>query len=247
MKENSKFMYIKNKVTIVIPCYNEEKYISQTITSIVKQYNINGTKVIIADNNSTDRTRDIINECKETYKDIINIQLIDGGKVSVARNNGAKLSDTKYTLFLDADSVLIDRDMIDKTLFVSQHNHLHLVTAEISSVSKDIRTSLIFRLFNLSNRIISIKTPFAIGGYFFTRTDKFNEFGGFDESLTTSEDFWLSKKYDPKTFKIINRRYGQDDRRFKKMGYLGMVKLILKNFTNKNNIEYFKKDVGYWN
>jgi cellulose synthase/poly-beta-1,6-N-acetylglucosamine synthase-like glycosyltransferase len=54
MKENSKFMYIKNKVTIIIPCYNEEKYISETIKSIVKQNNINGTKVIIADNNSTD-------------------------------------------------------------------------------------------------------------------------------------------------------------------------------------------------
>ena len=240
-------MYIKNKVTIVIPCYNEEKYISQTITSIVRQYNINGTKVIIADNNSTDRTRQIINECKEVYQNIIDIQLIDGGTVAVARNNGAKLSTTKYTLFLDADSVLIDRDIIDKTLFIAQNNHLNLITAEVHSISKDIRTSLIFSLFNLCNRIISIKTPFAIGGYFFTRTDKFNEFGGFDESLTTSEDFWLSKKYDPKTFKIIKKKYGQDDRRFKKMGYFGMIKLIIKNFINKNNIEYFKKDIGYWN
>jgi glycosyltransferase involved in cell wall biosynthesis len=240
-------MYIKNKLTIIIPCYNEEKYISQTITSIVKQNNINGTKVIIADNNSTDNTRKIIMDCKEVYKDIIDIQLIDGGNVSVARNNGAKLSNTKYTLFIDADSVLIDNDIIDKTLFVAQHSHLDLVTAEINSVSKDIRTFLMFFLFNISNRIISIKTPFAIGGYFFTRTDKFHEFGGFDESLTTSEDFWLSKKYNPKNFKIIKKKYGQDDRRFKKMGYTGMLKMIINNFINKNNVEYFKKDIGYWN
>jgi len=240
-------MYIKNKVTIIIPCYNEEKYISETIKSIVKQNNINGTKVIIADNNSTDNTRKIIIDCKEFYKDIIDIQLIDGGNVSVARNKGAKLSNTKYTLFIDADSVLIDHDIIDKTLFVAQHSHLDLVTAEINSIGKDIRTSLIFFIFNLSNRIISIKTPFAIGGYFFTRTDKFNEFGGFDETLTTSEDFWLSKKYDPEKFKILKKRYGQDDRRFKKMGYTGMLKMIINNFINKNNIEYFKKDVGYWN
>ena len=49
--------------------------------------------------------------------------------MAVARNNGAKLSTTKYTLFLDADSVLIDRDIIDKTLIIAQNNHLNLVTA----------------------------------------------------------------------------------------------------------------------
>jgi hypothetical protein len=56
----------------------------------------------------------------------------------------------------------------------------------------------------------------------------------------------LSKKYDPNKFEIVDYYVGQDDRRFKKMGYVGMVKLIVKSFINRNNLEYFRKDVGYW-
>ena len=32
----------------------------------------------------------------------------------------------------------------------------------------------------------------------------------------------------------------------KKMGYFKMIKLLLNNYRNRNNIEYFKKDIGYW-
>jgi len=30
------------------------------------------------------------------------------------------------------------------------------------------------------------------------------------------------------------------------MGYLGMVKLLIKSFINRDNKDFFKKDVGYW-
>ena len=54
---------------------------------------------------------------------------------------------------------------------------------------------------------------------------------------------WISLK---KYFKIIDRHVGQDDRRFKKMGYMFMIVLLIKGFINRNNMDYFKKDVGYW-
>jgi hypothetical protein len=101
-------------------------------------------------------------------------------------------------------------------------------------------------VFNLINKIISRKTPFAVGTYFFTTKKRFDELGGFDESLDNSEDYWLSKQYDPKKFRIADYYIGQDDRRFKKMGYFGMIKLIIQGYLNRNNIEFFKKDIGYW-
>jgi hypothetical protein len=64
--------------------------------------------------------------------------------------------------------------------------------------------------------------------------------------LRHSEDYCLSKKYNPKKFTISEHYVGQDDRRFKKMGYFGMIKLLIKSFLNRNNPEYFKKDIGYW-
>lgn len=245
--ENIVSINLKDKLTIVIPTYNEEKYISNTISSIVKQYNVKGLRVIISDGFSTDKTRDIVKGLKELYKDIINIELIDGGRVATGRNNGGKLVETKYILFLDGDSPLIDRNNLSYNMGVITEKELDLLTCEVKSVGRDIRTKIGFGLFNVINRVISIGTPFAVGGYFMTRTDRFKEYGMFDETLNNSEDYWLSKKYNPKKFHISKMKYGQDDRRFKKMGYMGMLKLILLNYIKRNNIEHFKQDVGYWN
>lgn len=240
------FTNIKDKLTIVIPTYNEEKYIERTILSIVKQNNVKGLRVIISDGFSTDKTRDIVMELSNIFKDIINIELIDGGKVAVGRNNGAKIVRTKYVLFLDGDSPLLDSNNLTYNTNLMNSKRLHLLTCKVKSVGKDIRTNFGFRLFNLLNKFISIKTPFAVGGYFMTRMDRFKEYGMFDETLNNSEDYHLSKQYDPKRFYISNKKYGQDDRRFKKMGYIGMLKLIILNYIHRDDIEWFKQDVGYW-
>jgi hypothetical protein len=105
---------------------------------------------------------------------------------------------------------------------------------------------LSFKLFNVVNKIISLKTPFAMGTFFLTRREVFNSFGGFDETIKNSEDYCLSKQYNPKKFILFNHYVGQDDRRFKKMGYLFMFKLLIKGYLNRNNYNFFKKDVGYW-
>jgi len=239
-------MNIKKKLTIVIPSYNEENYIQNTIASLVRQNGIKGTRVIISDNHSKDKTRDIVLKLSETYKDILKIELIDGGNVSQGRNNGAKLAKTDYILFIDSDVMFFDNHVIQDTLNEMIDKKLHLITCKTKSYGKDIRTSLLFKMFNPINKITSIKNPFAIGTYFMTRTDKFFEYGMFDETLNHSEDYLLSKKYNPKKFKISKHFVGQDDRRFKKMGHFGMVKLVIKGFFNKKNVDFYKKDVGYW-
>jgi hypothetical protein len=82
--------------------------------------------------------------------------------------------------------------------------------------------------------------------YFFISKQKFNELGGFDETLNNSEDFWLSRKVSKSRFKILDKYVGQDDRRFKKMGNLSFLKNIILTYLNKNNINWFRNDVGYW-
>lgn len=244
--ENIKSISLKDSLTIVIPTYNEENYITSTINSIVKQNNAKGIRVIICDGFSTDNTRVVVNRLKEEFKEAINIELIDGGRVATGRNNGAKFVNTEYILFLDADGPLLDLNNLVYNIELMKRKGLHLLTCEVKSVGKEVRTRVAFILFNLFNRIISYKTPFAVGGYFMTRTDKFKDYGMFDETLDNSEDYWLSRKYDPSKFKISKMKYGQDDRRFKKMGYIGMLKLIMSNYYNRNKIEHFQKDVGYW-
>ena len=88
---------IEDKVTIVVPCKNEEDYIFHLLEHL-KLQNIGNTRVIIADA-STDTTRDVINANKGN----LNVEVIQGGPVSTAKNNGAKLVTTPYILFIDSD------------------------------------------------------------------------------------------------------------------------------------------------
>jgi hypothetical protein len=147
---------------------------------------------------------------------------------------------------MDADVILTDRNLINHTLFEMYHYKLDLLTCKVKSHGNNIRTKLIFKLFNIVNKIISKKTPFAVGMYFLTKRDVFRYLGGFDEKMEHSEDYFLSKKYNPKKFRISSKFIGQDDRRFKKMGYFGMIKLCITNFINRNNYQHFLKDVNYW-
>ena len=52
--------------------------------------------------------------------------------------------------------------------------------------------------------------------------------------------------YNPSKFRISKYYVGQDDRRFKKMGYIGMLKLVIQNYLHRNDIEHYRKDVKYW-
>ena len=243
---NLHYTHIRKRLTIVIPTYNEEKYIAGVINSIIKQNHIYGTRVIIADNNSTDNTRNIVSQLKKQYSNIINIELIDGGNVSKGRNNGAKITNTEYILFMDGDVILTNPNHIYRTLKEMKYEDLDLLTSKIKSYGKDIRTKIAFNVFNMVNGLLSKVTPFAVGTYFMTKTNLFLKYGMFDETVNHSEDYLLSKKYPVDKFKISNHYVGQDDRRFKKMGYMFMIVLLIKGFINRNNMDYFKKDVGYW-
>jgi hypothetical protein len=81
-----------------------------------------------------------------------------------------------------------------------------------------------------------------------TRRDKFYEYGMFPAKFATSEDYFLSRNYSAKKFKILNHYFGQDSRRFKKMGYFGMGLYLIKNFINRNNIKYWNNldSSKYW-
>jgi hypothetical protein len=87
-----------------------------------------------------------------------------------------------------------------------------------------------------------------VGAFMLTRRTVFENLGGFDEHYITSEDFFLSRQYDPKKFQILNHYFGQDNRRFKKMGYFGMAGYLVKNFVNRNNPAYWNQmsHQRYW-
>ena len=236
-------MKLCDKITIVVPCKNEENYIHHLLDSLRSQ-NIGDTRVIIADC-STDDTRQVIKDNSIG----LNVEIIDGGPVSIAKNNGARLVTTPYILFIDADVRFFKDTVIRDAVNKMELKKLHLVGLNIKCYDKDIRAKIGFTAFNVINHTLKFFSPFAVGAFMLTRKDKFEEYGGFPENLLTSEDYFLSKKYSPRKFKIIRHHFGQDSRRFKKMGYLGMGKYLVKNFVNRNNKKYWESlyHNRYWN
>jgi glycosyltransferase involved in cell wall biosynthesis len=237
-----KTINLSDKITIVVPCKNEETYIAHLLMHL-RQQSIGDTRIIIADC-STDNTREVI----EIMKGELNVEIIDGGPVSIAKNRGARLATTPYILFIDADVRFFKDTVILDAVDKLESKNLDLVGLNIKCYDRDPRAKLGFVLFNTINHALKFFSPFAVGAFMLTRRDRFEEYGGFPENFSTSEDYFLSRKYNPRKFRIVRHHFGQDSRRFKRMGYLGMGKYLVKNFVNRNNKSYWDNldEKKYW-
>lgn len=227
-------------LSIIIPCKNEENYIGKLLDNI-KNQNLINFEIIIADANSTDNTLNIIN----SYKKHLNINVIEGGLPGIGRNNGCKMSNSDILLFIDADVTFTDNNFINKCLNVIFKYEMISTTPKYKG-NFDILAYIIYFLNNIFTSLISLKYPFAIGAFTMIKKEKFEEIGMYNEKVHQCEDWLLSKQIKPKNFKLFFQKITQDNRRFKKFGYIKMLKLIYNNWKNRNNIEYFYKDVKYF-
>jgi glycosyltransferase involved in cell wall biosynthesis len=236
-------MKLHDKITIVVPCKNEENYIHHLLDALRGQ-DIGRTRIIIADC-STDNTRQVIRENSAG----LNVEIITGGPVSIAKNRGARLATTPYILFIDADVRFFKPTVIQDAVDTIEQKNLDLVGLKIKCYDQDPRAKIGFIIFNTINQALKYFSPFAVGAFMLTRRDRFEEHGGFPEKFSTSEDYFLSRMYSPQKFRILRHHFGQDSRRFKKMGYLGMGKYLIKNFINRNNQAYWDNldSSRYWN
>ncbi len=89
----------KNKVSIIIPCYNQEEKIGRCLDSVLND-KLKEKEIIIVNDGSTDKTLEILK--KYENKNIIIINQKNKGQ-AVARNTGLKQSTGEYISFIDSD------------------------------------------------------------------------------------------------------------------------------------------------
>lgn len=106
IKSNKKLMgilvmYEVGIITVVIPCYNQSKFLSEAIESVQKQ-SYNRHEIIVVNDGSTDNTT-------EVAKQFYNIRLIEQTNMGLAkaRNVGLLESKGEFLVFLDADDRLL--------------------------------------------------------------------------------------------------------------------------------------------
>lgn len=97
------------KYSIIIPAYNLEEYIVNTLDAIVAKLDFTNTEVIVVDDGSTDNTLEILQKYQESFDteqaDKLTIITQTNGGVSVARNKGIDVAKGEYIVFVDGDDV----------------------------------------------------------------------------------------------------------------------------------------------
>nr|WP_288305907.1 glycosyltransferase family 2 protein [uncultured Romboutsia sp.] len=111
-------------ISIIIPVYNVEDYITQCLDSVFNQNNIN-IQVIIVNDGSKDNSHKIIEKYLNLYENIVYIQQKNQG-LSMARNNGLKYALGEYVMFLDSDDYIED-DSIYKIYNKSKENDVDVL------------------------------------------------------------------------------------------------------------------------
>ena len=96
-------------VSIIIPVYNAEKYLADSITSAVSQTWPN-KEIIVVDDGSTDQSLKV---AKGFESDVVSVFFCENKGASAARNFGLRLAKGGYIQFLDADD-LLRHDNIEK-------------------------------------------------------------------------------------------------------------------------------------
>lgn len=220
-------------ISIVIPAYNAENFITETINSVIKQSYLNWELVIVNDG-SKDKTLEIVKKIAETNARITIIDQPNSG-VSHSRNNGLEVSKGEFICFLDADDLLNPNNLEVKANALEQ-NKWDAVYSSCELIDKNSISQ---------NRYLFGQIPTSIddilelrGNYitapsgFLYRKSIFKSIGGYDPNLSNNADQEL-------LIKILANKF--------KVGYISdsLWKYRMHSGNMSSNIRLLEKDSVY--
>ena len=124
-----------SKVDVIIPNFNKGKYLDQAIKSVLKQ-NFKNWILYIIDDNSTDNSKEILNNYKKRKK--IKIFFLNKNKgPGFCRNYGIIKSKSPYIAFLDSDDFWVKDKLKITNKFYKKKNQLFSYTDYETFIDKD--------------------------------------------------------------------------------------------------------------
>lgn len=126
------------KIAVIIPLYNSEKYIGRCIESVINQ-SFHNTELIIIDDNSNDNSSKIVSSYMDNYSNIFYFKNKFRIGVSECRNYGLSISNCPYIMFLDSDDWL-DLNCLSRAIekFTLNRN-IDIVIWEIKTALHDMK------------------------------------------------------------------------------------------------------------
>lgn len=185
-----------NKISIIVPVYNVDKYLGECIESIINQ-TYNNIELILVNDGSEDKSKEI---CFKYMKNDSRIKYFfqKNKGVSSARNLGIEHSLGKYILFVDADDYLEKNALL---VMLKNINDLDLLCFGYNEVylNKTVSVNLEKKLNNLTEIETKILSDNKIGGFlwnklFLTKIIKKNNLK-FNEKIHFCEDLLFVTEY----------------------------------------------------
>jgi glycosyltransferase involved in cell wall biosynthesis len=187
---------MSEKVSVIIPCYNEEKYIAECILSILSQKKINNLEIIVVDGMSTDNTKQILQELINMYKDKEIIIVNNTQRITpVALNLGIKRSSGDYICIMGAHAEY-DHEFLSNCLgLIKNHPNVSCVGGPILSKGKNdfakavaISMSSPIGVGNANHRFPEFEGYAEMACFPFFKREVFDKYGLYDESLVKNQD-----------------------------------------------------------
>jgi hypothetical protein len=228
-------------ISVIIPTWNEEKYLTKCLDSLVNQSWHGSFEIIVVDGGSTDRTVQVAE--KYTDKVFVEPSLL----VGAARNLGARNARGNLLAFIDADTIANAHWLEAITRGFHQESMAVGLTGPTLPYDGQLYDIITYRLWTiyLQRILLHFEMPHVIGFNCAYRRAPFLQVGGFDEENVMSEDIKLAHKI---------RRYGKikfdrhmsaltSARRFRKYGRTYIAGLYIVNgfstlLLNRSHSDY---------
>lgn len=178
-------------VSVVIPCYNQERYLGEAIESVLTQ-DLAAQEIIVVNDGSTDNSGEI---AKSFVGRIRYIEQPNSG-VSAARNVGIRLSTGRYIAFLDADDFCLPGRLSVQAAVLDRSPSVGLVACDGIRVNDvGARLGLLSQTGTAPNNRNNFRwetvSYCALPSTVMVRKECFERYGGFEESLRSIGEDWL--------------------------------------------------------
>jgi glycosyltransferase involved in cell wall biosynthesis len=242
-------MDFKPLISIVIPTYNNEKYLPEAIESSLEQ-SYKNIEIIVVDDGSTDNTRELVKQ----YGSKVRYIYQENQGVSGARNTGIKNAAGNYLQFLDADDIILTRKLEIQVDFLENNPDYMVVYSDVRYFYGFDRTKLTQKDFKFySGNIFKelLQGNFIVVHASLVRKSCIDNMTLFQSKFDPYEDwdFWLRISYAGYKFYYIDKvltlcRGHSNNQSFNRLRMAKSGLNVVKSVNNYINTNSSREDLG---
>jgi glycosyltransferase involved in cell wall biosynthesis len=229
------------KVSILIPVYNVEKYIEESLLSVINQTHTN-LEIIVVDDRSTDRTFQIVKKIAETDSRIKLYQNSQNKQISYTLNKAFGNSTGEFIARLDGDDYFSINRVATMLKFLKNNNQYDIVGTSMTTISESgdiIGKSKCFQDVDILKKIIKYSLPMA--HIWMARRVVYKDLNGYREIVGCEDDDFILRA-DSLSFNYTNIEddysyYVRLGRGSNSNDLLGLRKIKMRKYVYKLHLE----------